>query len=92
MDELEKIVNESLPYHVVEKKIPCLDRDGNEVKPELPNGYKFEQLVLDMIHLAKSCLPFEVEREREFAPVKNRTGVDSVETARTLLEKNGKVL
>lgn len=92
VDELEKIVNESLPYHVVEKKIPCLDRDGNEVKPENPNGYKFEQLVLDMIHLAKSCLPFEVDREREFAPVKNRTGVDSVETARTLLEKNGKVL
>ena len=92
VDELEKIVNESLPYHVVEKKIPCLDRDGKEVKPELPNGYKFEQLVLDMIHLAKSCLPFEVDREREFAPVKNRTGVDSVETARTLLEKNGKVL
>ena len=92
VDELEKIVNESLPYHVVEKKIPCLDSDGNEVKPEAPNGYKFEQLVLDMIHLAESCLPFEVLREHEFAPVKNRTGVDSVDSARVLLEKNGKVL
>ena len=38
------------------------------------------------------CLPFEVEREREFAPIKNMTGVDSVETARILLEKNGVVL
>ena len=36
-----------------------------------------------------SCLAFEVVREREFAPIKNRTGVDSVESARALLEKNG---
>ena len=39
-----------------------------------------------------SCLPFEVVRERELAPIKNRTGVDSVESARRLLEKNGVVL
>jgi UDP-N-acetylglucosamine/UDP-N-acetylgalactosamine diphosphorylase len=30
-----------------------------------------------------------VEREKEFAPVKNATGVDSVESARRLLEING---
>ena len=35
------------------------------------------------------CLPFEVDREKEFAPVKNATGVDSVESARALLVKNG---
>lgn len=28
-------------------------------------------------------------REKEFAPIKNATGVDSVETARELLKKNG---
>jgi UDP-N-acetylglucosamine/UDP-N-acetylgalactosamine diphosphorylase len=36
-----------------------------------------------------SCMAFEVDREREFAPVKNREGVDSVDTARELLRKNG---
>ena len=87
--EQEEIVNKSLPYHVVEKKIPYLDENGNAVKPEAPNGYKFEQLVLDMIHMASSCLPFEVVREKEFAPIKNKTGVDSVESARELLKKNG---
>lgn len=87
--ELEKIVKYSLPYHVVEKKITCLDEKGNTVKPEMPNGCKFEQLVLDMIKLSRSCLPFEVVREKEFAPIKNRVGVDSVETARELLIKNG---
>lgn len=90
--ELERVAATSLPLHVVEKKIPYLDADGNLVKPEEPNGYKFENLVLDMIHQMDSCLPFEVEREKEFAPIKNRTGVDSVESARELLQKNGVVL
>ena len=85
---LEKIARKELPLHVVEKKIPCLDADGNLVKPEQPNGCKFEQLVLDMIHELDSCLPYEVVREHEFAPIKNKTGVDSVESARELCEKN----
>lgn len=87
-DCLEKITNSELPLHIVEKKIPCLDKDGNPVKPEEPNGYKFETLILDLIKLSDSCLPFEVEREKEFAPIKNKTGIDSVESARALLEKN----
>ena len=36
-----------------------------------------------------NCLPFEVIRNREFAPIKNKTGVDSVDTARALLKENG---
>ena len=91
-EQLERILNGALPLHIVEKKIPCLDASGNLFKPESPNGYKYENLVLDMIHQCDSCLPFEVEREREFAPIKNKTGVDSVESAQALLEKNGVVL
>lgn len=86
---LERIMSHKLSLHVVEKKIACLDENGNGIKPEQPNGYKFEQLVLDMIHDLKSCLPFEVIREKEFAPIKNATGADSVDTARELLRKNG---
>ena len=87
--DLEKIREKNLPLHIVEKKIPYLNESGNAVKPEKPNGYKFEQLVLDMIHELDSCLPFEVERNREFAPIKNATGVDSVESARALCRENG---
>lgn len=86
---LERIMSRKLCLHIVEKKINCLDENGNETKPQEPNGCKFEQLVLDMIHELESCLPFEVVREKEFAPIKNATGVDSVETARELLKKNG---
>ena len=56
--------------------------------PEKPNGFKYETLILDMIRLLNGCMVFEVERAREFAPVKNRTGVDSVDTARELLVRN----
>lgn len=85
-------MSRKLALHVVEKKIPYLDKSGNPVKPEEPNGYKYEQLVLDMIHELDSCLSFEVVREHEFAPIKNKTGVDSVESARELLQKNGVAL
>ena len=86
---LEKIMNEKLPTHIVEKKIPYMDAEGNQIKPDKPNGYKFETLVLDMIHMMDNCLSFEVEREKEFAPIKNATGVDSLESARELMKKNG---
>ena len=88
----EQVMNQALPVHVVEKKIPYLDENGILVKPEKPNGYKFETLILDLIELMDQCLPFEVEREKEFAPIKNKTGVDSVESARALLKKNGYTL
>ena len=82
-------MNRSMPTHVVEKKIPYINEKAELVKPKEPNGYKFETLVLDMIHMMDNCLSFEVEREHEFAPIKNATGVDSLESARKLMEKNG---
>ena len=42
-----------------------------------------------MVHLMDDCLPYEVIREKEFAPIKNPTGVDSVESARELMKLNG---
>ena len=89
VDKLEEIMDAKMPVHVVEKKIPYMDKEGNYIKPETPNGYKFELLVLDMIHLLDNCLSFEVVRDYEFAPIKNKTGVDSVESAQALLQKNG---
>ena len=62
------------------------------VKPAEPNGYKFETLALDMIAFMGTCLPFEVEREKEFAPIKNATGNDSIDSARELLKQNGYTL
>ena len=86
---LEKTADQNLPLHVVRKKIPQIDENGNHIKPEEPNGFKFETLVLDMIEMMDDCMVFEVEREKEFAPIKNMHGVDSLDSAREMLKANG---
>ena len=89
LDTLIEIADRNLPLHIVEKKIPYINEKNELVKPEKPNGYKFEQLVLDMVEMMDDCVPYEVVREHEFAPIKNKTGVDSIESAKELLKLNG---
>ena len=89
LSKLEEIVNNKIPVHIVQKKIESVCEDGVTRKPEKENGKKFETLAVDLIKPMGSVLPFEVVREKEFAPIKNKTGVDSVESARELLKLNG---
>ena len=89
VSKLEEVFEKKMPVHIAKKKIPYVNGKGELVKPEEPNGNKYELLVLDMIELMGSCLPYEIVREKEFAPVKNPTGTDSVESARALLALNG---
>lgn len=49
VEVLTRIMNQNLPTHIVEKKIPYINENAEYVKPEEPNGYKFETLVLDKI-------------------------------------------
>lgn len=85
---LNATLSQKLPYHLAKKAVPHIEK-GTTVVPSQPNGYKFETLVVDMVRFTGSCLAYEVEREKEFAPVKNKTGTDSIETARLLLKSNG---
>ena len=87
--ELLTVTEEQLPLHFAHKKIPYVDEQGISVKPEEPNGWKFEYFIFDILGRLGPCLPYEVVRERCFAPVKNRSGVDSVESARALCLQNG---
>lgn len=92
VEDLKRTLDSDFPLHIAHKKIPYIDENGTLIQPEQPNGYKFETLVLDMVHMQDSCLAFEVDRTKEFAPIKNAEGVDSVVTAQALLEQNGVVL
>ncbi len=74
-----------LPYHVAHKRIPFLDAAGLKQNPPTPNAYKFELFMFDMFPRATGMAVLEVVREEEFAPVKNREGADSPETARALV-------
>lgn len=87
-DCLDRVLGYKMPLHEAFKKISYIDEEGKSVNPEQPNAYKYETLVLDMVKMQDSCLVYEVDRKKEFAPVKNKTGVDSIDTARELLKYN----
>jgi UDP-N-acetylglucosamine/UDP-N-acetylgalactosamine diphosphorylase len=72
----------SLAFHRADKKIPTIDATGKPVKPEKPNGVKFEMFVFDAIPFARNPVVIETLRQDDFSPVKNAEGVDSPKTSR----------
>ena len=73
---------QALPFHRADKKIPTVDASGAPVKPEKPNGVKFEMFVFDALPFARNPVVIETLRENDFSPVKNAEGVDSPRTCR----------
>lgn len=74
-----------LPWHRADKKIPFIDACGNPVSPSEPNGVKLESFIFDALPLAAKTMVLECDRTEVFAPTKNPTGVDSVESCRAML-------
>ena len=75
----------ALPYHRAVKKVPHFDPvTGLHLDPADPNAIKLEQFVFDAIALADRSIVVETDRVEEFAPVKNATGADSIETSKQL--------
>lgn len=75
----------SLPLHKAVKEIPHIDKHGNLVKPDVPNGIKLESFVFDALPLASKSVILQTLRNEEFAPTKNAAGVDSVDTSRKMM-------
>ena len=75
----------SLPIHRAVKKIPHIDADGNCIDPDQPNGVKLETFVFDALPLAANSIILETVRSQEFAPTKNATGTDSIETTQQMM-------
>ncbi|MDF3127867.1 UDPGP type 1 family protein [Kiritimatiellaeota bacterium B1221] len=71
-----------LPFHRADKKIPFVNEQGEIVKPESPNGIKFEMFVFDALPLAENPVIIEGARSENFSPVKNAEGVDSPQTCK----------
>ena len=72
----------ALPFHRADKKIPTIDAAGHPVKPDKPNGVKFELFVFDALPFARNSVVIETARADDFSPVKNAEGVDSPRTCR----------
>ena len=71
----------ALPFHRADKKIPFVDARGRPQTPAEPNGVKFEMFIFDALPMAQNPVVLEIERSREFSPVKNSSGEDSPATA-----------
>lgn len=72
----------SLPLHKAVKNIQHIDERGNVVESD---GIKLESFVFDALPLASKSIILQTVRSKEFAPTKNATGVDSVETTRQMI-------
>ena len=74
IEAIEKISNYNLNYHIAKK-----------------NGlYKFETFIFDGFEYFNDMLVMRVKREDEFAPIKNKEGVDSPKTATEIYERKAK--
>ncbi len=81
---LKKLAEITLPYHKAHKKNSYLNENGELVVPEEPNSYKFETFIFDSFNYVDDIAILRGTREIDFAPVKNKEGVDSPETAKEL--------
>ena len=84
MEALEKASKIQSQYHIAVKKMSYLDEAGNWIEPEKPNAYKFESFIFDVFEAFDDISILRSKREENFAPIKNREGNDSPETARKL--------
>ena len=87
IEAIEKISTEVLMYHSAFKKNSYIDENGKEIVPTEPNSYKFESFIFDAFEFFDDIAILRGKREDDFAPVKNKEGVDSPKTAKELYEK-----
>lgn len=74
---------EAFPWHRAHKKIAFVDEQGAVVKPETPNGFKFETFVFDALrYVQHPPVALEIRREGEYTPIKQFDGENSVTAAR----------
>jgi UDP-N-acetylglucosamine/UDP-N-acetylgalactosamine diphosphorylase len=74
-----------LPWHLARKKVPHLTESGDLAIPDKENALKFERFIFDVLPHAERWTILPTEREDEFAPVKNKEGVDSPDSAQALM-------
>ena len=88
LDFFRRLKNEKvfLPFHQ-SKKIVKAYRDGMVQDTE---AYKHEKFIFDLLPLANRHIGLEIKREDEFSPIKNITGVDSIDTALELYSNRNK--
>ena len=81
INALEKIAKHELPYHSAHKKANFMQENGKMFEAKEPNAYKYEAFIFDGFNFFDDISILRGRREEDFAPIKNKEGVDSPETA-----------
>ncbi len=79
-----------LPIHVARKNVAFFNSAGvleQPSDPGRPNAIKLERFIFDALPLAARTLIVEGDRQREFNPVKNKSGNDSAATSQAALNR-----
>lgn len=76
-----------LPLHLAWKKSLYLNKSGQVTPPEIPNAWKFEYFIFDLLPLTVKCSALVYPRSECFAPLKNASGPDSITTLQESLLK-----
>lgn len=92
LDAIKKVSNKELPYHRAYKKNPIINDEGMKIVPTEPNTFKFENFIFDSFKYFNDMFLLRVNREEEFAPIKDFTGLYTPETAKEAYENIKKVL
>jgi UDP-N-acetylglucosamine/UDP-N-acetylgalactosamine diphosphorylase len=85
MSFIKRISETYLPLHLAKKAVKRWTEKGEEKIPDEPNAWKFEEFIFDVLPLADRCDALLYPRETTFAPLKNFSGEDSIETVKKAL-------
>lgn len=91
LDAIKKVSNKELPYHRAYKKNPIINDEGMKIVPTEPNTFKFENFIFDSFKYFNDMFLLRVNREDEFAPIKDFTGLYTPETAKEAYESAKKI-
>ena len=91
MDFIKDVVHTKktmMPLHKAFKAVKYLGADGTTVQAEKPMAWKFEKFIFDLLPAASKVDALIYPREQCFAPLKNFSGLDSLETVPDAIEEN----
>lgn len=75
-----------MPLHPVKKSVKSIDSQGHSIFSEQPNAWKFEKFIFDIFAYSNKTQALLFPREECYAPLKNISGEDSIETVHQALQ------
>lgn len=83
IDYVEKFSKVNLKYNRAFKKNNYIDNNGNLIKPDKPNSFKFEKFIFDAFYYADDMLLYRINK-KSFCPIKK---IEDIKKAENFLKE-----